>query len=795
MNTKKLEINRHLQQPTTADSLATASTSEAFTTRKFNFETVIIKGNQMPVGTLTESMVFLLSQSTKIQEIVHNSIFIEYLSKLHNKSPNIEQVYLPFLSLFNLLADTFLNSRSAINPASIEIDNIVSMTNASHTQTADTRAAVASVLTRLIRVLGQSTTYAVGHLDFYGKLRGLGAEVGGVEKGEPESVLSQHLYDVINELKFSEKAAGKLITRDDAFSKGSLNTIKSLIKAFCEDYNISKEPEAPTMDILKLNEFTSPQLIKPFSRIVLRNIASLGPEIPAVVQHCYVLHLDNSSEDIGSQAYEHLLEFTKSIILSRIKSGFGLPLPFVTEQKIQLYKHHVSLTRLEMGSNCSFGIIDLSELDFVNQKASPYVDIIRPIKGGHKINKFKVEIVKDFQLRDKHNFQDKAYFKVPKLVDLVRKLNESMPLDDLLGDYDIIGIYETQDKKNKGREKLAYLSLEDRLNPIINQQFKLPRLQLYMCDNPRLIKKKCLKVVYTSVSNTQSSEFFPMVFTPEDNEESVDSLISHLCKHHLGANFASKDSVSSKKDAAIMLESLHFSLGTNQHPQLKYPVKNFESGLLLSSSLLQVYEVLYKETYGVDPVPDADLQMLHLVIEGPINIQYGEGAFVTCELHKHFTQKLELKSNLSDLLDYLIHNHRFDGPKKPDRIDRRYSSHPILDQLPTPLLLLPANLLFVVSRINNMLELTPDFKMLCVDKALKRHNYLTSSRYELNGFICSRKNSSPANQERSHYPVLCRDSSKAVGYLPNEVKSQLFKVKREYADVMFYERCSFTYFN
>ena len=502
------------------------------------------------------------------------------------------------------------------------------------------------------------------------------------------------------------------------------------------------------------------------------------------------LEISESNDIVDSIRDNFLFKLLDEELEEKEKGTSKEPLEFFNEISIDLYKDCVRLVRFDLRNNGNYGFLDMSKISYTTEKCTVFIDILFPSLKTKKtvVHKYKIDLVKNFILRPKDNsYQNKQYFKKVKMRDVIKKINQCNIDNDLLNDYDICIFYERENKQD-GIQYTDCITVEDRITAILDSSCNsIPRVKAVFIDNRRFTDKNYIKVIYSHKTNcfTEETNGF-LVYVPEDNDQKVGEFV----KYFVGKYFEKDEFMNSSQGHQYLLDNILFSLYSNLTFTSDPTVFDSSLGMELNSTFTDIYTFLHNH-HDID-----NNSIINCFLKNPLVEKYGEMRYSPQSIENFLKLKIEVSSQLTDLLDYLIHNHQFDSREAPSSILYGIKSNENLARLP-PTALLPSVLIVCITNINNMIEIDNDLGIEVVDEKVCREVIGISREYSLIGMICRKKQQTPSSP-LVYYPVYKVPNSPTedvIGYLPKETRVPFSKLKKEQIDYVILERKTFNRFS
>lgn len=697
-----------------------------------------------PACSLLESFVFLFKHIAFFRDLVEDTHYCERLRLAAQRTEDLE-LLLPMVAVFNLMADTF-HGTGQRNPSAEEFFPLMS----------DRSDAGASQLAQLTRKISQSFRFFCC----------LTREAPAI----PEIIR-----------KFQDWAA--------SLQSGRAFLPQDFLAALARDASVDPA------DIRKALEDQNWALLQGW----LERVEHLDRRGSHLTRYFFLEEIGRGSHH-ASDALESIRDWYTAPLAELIRQDFGRQAAGLCEIEVPLYKDKCAFQRFDLRGNGNFGFMDLSRLDYTTQKNSVMIDMIYPNRKTSRlaIEKYKVDLLNSFVLKTDGLYQDLQYFKRPRFRDLIKKINETKETHDFLNDYDIAVFFEKEAKRCR-KTYLSYYSVDERVSELVeNSSTGIPRVKAYCLDNKRLSTADAVKVVYSFKRysfNEDSTSF--MLYLPEDNEETVGDFLNFLLKTHFGAVLAAEDRHGSlKKD---LLASLEFTFMSNLSFEAEPALLTTKNGLApgmtfldLIAELGRVCPELSNEVLQDGPARDC---IVNCYFTRSLIEKYGEGRFATDPVENNLKTKIEAAAHLTDVVDYLIHNHQFTTKERPAQVVSGRECHEVLRALPTGALL-PSVIVVCVSRINNILEFSAPFEFECLPLHECRQLLAINRCYQMTGMICRKKQANAASP-LLFYPVHKLPDSpndEMVGYMPKEGRAPLSKFKKEQIDFVVLSRLPFSFF-
>ena len=746
--------------------------------------------------TLLESLLFLLRGSDSLREIAEDRTHREWLVKIddgQNKEIEVGKVCSVLMKIIDLFSRGYVEvgatelellkgPKNSSGKSLIKVGDSVPDADSLFNEYSGATEKENTMLLRILREFSQGYHY-------YRLL-----QKGNVETAEMHSVLEEIVTRVSKQDKgIEDEVVSTFIREIIPLSSLSLQLARYLIDQY---ETIIKRP---LYEDLKGDRETTLQEV---TKILMDQLIP-GGEITKLF---YTTTLQPTSHE--DTALDTILRNVASQNhLQLLKAKFSTPLPYITELSMPLFKSSAVYTRFDTENNGSFGLIDLSTLKYINEKQTLFLDMIKvsPRSGNFEINSFKVDIFKNFCLTGTTDYQDAKYMKRPKVSQLVSKLNEIDTDYDYTNDFDVICAYEKEDIQ-RSTAYISYLTVDERVNEATESVSGVKRVYLLAMQNRRLVSPAAIKIVYSPHKGFKMEAFAPLVYVSEDNDEPVRSFLASVQGIHFKHMALSKESPGYKKTMEGLLNSMHISLDVNLVPgSSSSKIFNADNGLTENTLLSEIYEKLYQVEFNKSRPLEGSKLMLFCHFKQPNIDNYNPNNFSPekstvagqTQTQAKTNPVLSLQSNLTDILDYVIYNDRFKGSAAPNPkpTDSSISTHPALSQLPIGYLL-PLQLIVAVRNVNNLCELTAPFEMECCKEVVSQQKLAINTKYKTVGLICKKKQASPKDP-LVYYPVKkVQDSLKheVIGYLPKEVKTQIFKVQKDFVEYIYFERFQFNPF-
>ncbi len=694
--------------------------------------------------SLVEAFVFLFQHTGFFRDLVEDTQYFERLRQAVLQRRDLECL-LPMVAVFNLMADTF-HSTGERQPSASEFFSLMK----------DQSDAGIGQLEQLVRVVSQSFRFFCLSV--------------------LETLTVQEIL-----LRFKHLSSG--------LQSGRVFLPDAFVVAFAQD--LAADP----VEVKKAFDGQNLQQLQAW----LERLEPQDRRDSQLARYFYLEEIGRGSH-LASEMLDLLRDWYCAPMARLLQQGFGQATAGLSEVSVPLYRDKLVFRRFDLRGNGNFGFMDLSRLDYTTQKNSVMIDMLYPNRKTARlaIEKYKVDLLKDFVLKT-DLYQDTAYFKRPRFRDLIRKINETKDSQDFLNDYDIAVFFE-KEARDCRKTYLWYYLLGDRVSELVEQSSTgIPRVKAYCLDNRRLVAREAVKVVYSIKRysfNEESTSF--MVYLPEDNEETVGDFVDYLLKTHFRSSLpldAAADSL--RRDVFQALEfSFLSNLSFEQDPALftqKTGLTTTTTFLDLAAALRSLSPELAGESLPEGPQRDL---LINCYFARSLLEKYGEGRFATDPIENNLKTKIEASAHLTDLVDYLIHNHQFTSKDRPAQVVHGRQSHADLRSLPTGALL-PSVIVVCVSRINSSLEFSAPFEFECLALDECRQQLALNRSYQMTAMLCRKKQAAP-NSPLLFYPVVKAAHSKndeMVGYMPKEGRAPLSKFKKEQIDFVLLSRVPFSYFD
>lgn len=697
---------------------------------------------ELSACSLIDAFVFLFQQVDFFRDFIEDTQYYERLCTAAQQQSDM-QFLLPTVAVFNLMADTF-HSTGERSPSASEFFTLMQ-------DRADTGI---QQLVRLVRLVAQSFRY------FCLLAR---------EAPSPDLIVR----------KFQQWSS--------SLESGRAFLPQEFLRALAGDLGEGLEEVCKAIEAQNLAKLRS----------WLEALEAQEGRGVQLARYFYLEEVGRGTH-VASELLDDLRDWHAVPQASQLRLSFGRESPGLGELVVPLYGDKLEFRRLDLRGNGHFGFMDLSRLEYTTQKNSIMIDVLYPNRRTARlaIEKYKVDLLKDFVLKTGGLFQDAKYFKRPRFRDLLQKINEAKDSHDLLNDYDIAIFFE-KEAQHCHKTYLWFLSVDERVSELVEQASTgIPRVKAYCLDNRRLVAHDAVKVVYSIKPysfNEESSSF--MLYLPEDNEETVADFVEFLLKTHFPAAQAEANAHQLRKD---VFDALEFSFLSNLTFETDPALLSAKTGLALTMTFLDLtaaLRCLCPELAGeiLPEGPQRDL-VINCYFARSLIERYGEGRFATDPIENNLKIKLEAAAHLTDVVDYLIHNHQFTSKDRPAQILYGRQAHPELRALPVAALL-PSVIVVCVSRINNSLEFSAPFEFACLPRE-ECQQLAVNRSYQLTSMICRKKQASTASP-LVFYPV-CRvpqsKNDEMIGYMPKEGRAPLSKFKKEQIDYVILTRAPYSYF-